>query len=203
MFFDEPFSALDPLIRRDMQNEVIRLHHEVGKTMVFITHDLAEALKLGDHIVIMRDGKVVQTGRPEEVVGAPGGRLRGRLRQRRAQVARPDPALDHARPDARRSDRRARVPVDRHHPRLPARGHRHRQADPGHVRRPAGRRRRPGRHPRAPSPEVPRRDDRDHRPARPTRLDSKAAAAPAAARSSASSADPAVRPLQGPGHAAP
>jgi glycine betaine/proline transport system ATP-binding protein len=71
MFFDEPFSALDPLIRRDMQNEVIRLHHEVGKTMVFITHDLAEALKLGDHIVIMRDGKVIQTGRPEEVVGAP------------------------------------------------------------------------------------------------------------------------------------
>jgi glycine betaine/proline transport system ATP-binding protein len=71
MFFDEPFSALDPLIRRDMQNEVLRLHHEVGKTMVFITHDLAEALKLGDHIVIMRDGKVVQSGRPEEVVGAP------------------------------------------------------------------------------------------------------------------------------------
>jgi glycine betaine/proline transport system ATP-binding protein len=71
MFFDEPFSALDPLIRRDMQNEVLRLHHEVGKTMVFITHDLAEALKLGDHIVIMRDGKVVQAGRPEEVVGAP------------------------------------------------------------------------------------------------------------------------------------
>ncbi|TMC61642.1 MAG: ATP-binding cassette domain-containing protein, partial [Chloroflexi bacterium] len=49
MFFDEPFSALDPLIRRDMQNEVIRLHREVGKTMIFITHDLAEALKLGDH----------------------------------------------------------------------------------------------------------------------------------------------------------
>ena len=71
MFFDEPFSALDPLIRRDMQNEVLRLHHEVGKTMVFITHDLAEALKLGDHIVIMRDGVVVQSGRPEELVGAP------------------------------------------------------------------------------------------------------------------------------------
>jgi glycine betaine/proline transport system ATP-binding protein len=71
MFLDEPFSALDPLIRRDMQNEVLRLHHEVGKTMVFITHDLAEALKLGDHIVIMRDGAVVQIGRPEEVVGAP------------------------------------------------------------------------------------------------------------------------------------
>jgi glycine betaine/L-proline transport ATP binding subunit len=71
MFLDEPFSALDPLIRRDMQNEVIRLHNEVGKTMVFITHDLAEALKLGDHIVIMRDGSIVQSGRPEELVGAP------------------------------------------------------------------------------------------------------------------------------------
>jgi len=69
MFFDEPFSALDPLIRRDMQNEVLRLHDEVG--MVFITHDLAEALKLGDHIVIMRDGQIVQAGRPEELVGAP------------------------------------------------------------------------------------------------------------------------------------
>jgi len=71
MLFDEPFSALDPLIRRDMQNEVIRLHEEVGKTMVFITHDLQEALKLGDRILIMRDGEVVQVGRPDEVVGAP------------------------------------------------------------------------------------------------------------------------------------
>ncbi len=71
MLFDEPFSALDPLIRRDMQNEVIRLHREVGKTMVFITHDLAEALKLGDHIVIMRAGRIVQAGRPEDLVGAP------------------------------------------------------------------------------------------------------------------------------------
>jgi glycine betaine/proline transport system ATP-binding protein len=71
MMFDEPFSALDPLIRRDMQIEVIRLHEEVGKTMVFITHDLAEALKLGDRILIMRDGAVVQMGTPDEVVGAP------------------------------------------------------------------------------------------------------------------------------------
>jgi glycine betaine/proline transport system ATP-binding protein len=71
LMFDEPFSALDPLIRRDMQNEVIRLHHEVGKTMVFITHDLAEALKLGDRILIMRDGEVVQVGTPDQVVGAP------------------------------------------------------------------------------------------------------------------------------------
>ena len=71
LLFDEPFSALDPLIRRDMQNEVIRLHHEVGKTMVFITHDLAEALKLGDRIMILRDGEVIQIGTPDEVVGAP------------------------------------------------------------------------------------------------------------------------------------
>ena len=71
LLFDEPFSALDPLIRRDMQNEVIRLHHELGKTMVFITHDLAEALKLGDRILIMRDGEIVQIGTPDEVVGAP------------------------------------------------------------------------------------------------------------------------------------
>jgi glycine betaine/proline transport system ATP-binding protein len=71
MLFDEPFSALDPLIRRDMQNEVIRLHRELGKTMVFITHDLQEALKLGDRILIMRDGAIVQIGTPDEVVGAP------------------------------------------------------------------------------------------------------------------------------------
>ncbi len=71
LMFDEPFSALDPLIRRDMQNEVIRLHDEVKKTMVFITHDLAEALKLGDRILIMRDGEIVQIGTPDEVVAAP------------------------------------------------------------------------------------------------------------------------------------
>lgn len=71
MLFDEPFSALDPLIRRDMQAEVIRLHREVGKTMVFITHDLSEALKLGERIAIMRAGSIVQLGTAEELVGAP------------------------------------------------------------------------------------------------------------------------------------
>lgn len=71
LLFDEPFSALDPLIRRDMQNEVCRLHEEVGKTMVFITHDLQEALKLGDRILIMRDGEIVQIGTPAEVVAHP------------------------------------------------------------------------------------------------------------------------------------
>ena len=71
LLFDEPFSALDPLIRRDMQNEVIRLTGGPDKTMVFITHDLQEALKLGDRILIMRDGEIVQIGRPDEVVGSP------------------------------------------------------------------------------------------------------------------------------------
>jgi glycine betaine/proline transport system ATP-binding protein len=71
MLYDEPFSALDPLIRRDMQDEVIRLQHETGKTMVFITHDLPEALRLGDRIAIMRDGAIVQLGTPEDLVGSP------------------------------------------------------------------------------------------------------------------------------------
>ncbi|MGI8700116.1 MAG: quaternary amine ABC transporter ATP-binding protein [Nocardioidaceae bacterium] len=71
LMFDEPFSALDPLIRRDMQNEVIRLQEDLQKTVVFITHDLNEALKLGDRILIMRDGEIVQIGAPDQVVGAP------------------------------------------------------------------------------------------------------------------------------------
>jgi glycine betaine/proline transport system ATP-binding protein len=71
MLFDEPFSALDPLIRRDMQDEVCRLQVETEKTMVFITHDLSEALRLGDRIAIMRDGKIVQLGTGEELVGSP------------------------------------------------------------------------------------------------------------------------------------
>jgi glycine betaine/proline transport system ATP-binding protein len=71
MLYDEPFSALDPLIRRDMQDEVMRLQQEIGKTTMFITHDLPEALRLGDRIAIMRDGAIVQLGTPEELVGAP------------------------------------------------------------------------------------------------------------------------------------
>jgi glycine betaine/proline transport system ATP-binding protein len=71
MLYDEPFSALDPLIRRDMQDEVCRLQVETGKTMLFITHDLPEALRLGDRIAIMRDGEIVQLGTPEQLVGSP------------------------------------------------------------------------------------------------------------------------------------
>jgi len=68
LLFDEPFSALDPLIRRDMQDELLKLQKVVRKTMIFITHDFLEALKMGDHIAIMKDGKFVQIGTPEKVV---------------------------------------------------------------------------------------------------------------------------------------
>ena len=87
-----------------MQNEVIRLHQEVGKTMVFITHDLAEALKLGDRILIMRDGEVVQIGTPDEVVGAPADDYVRDFVSDVPQVARAHPALGDAR---RRSPARA------------------------------------------------------------------------------------------------
>jgi glycine betaine/proline transport system ATP-binding protein len=71
MLLDEPFSALDPLIRRTMQDELIKLQSQLHKTMVFITHDLDEALKLGDRIAIMRDGEFVQMGTPEDIVLTP------------------------------------------------------------------------------------------------------------------------------------
>ena len=71
LLFDEPFSALDPLIRRDMQDQVLALQRDLKKTMIFITHDLAEALKLGDRIAIMKDGRFVQVGTPEDVVAHP------------------------------------------------------------------------------------------------------------------------------------
>lgn len=71
LIFDEPFSALDPLIRREMQDELLHLQEQVRKTMVFITHDFLEAIKMGDHIAIMKDGEISQTGTPEELVASP------------------------------------------------------------------------------------------------------------------------------------
>ncbi len=71
LLLDEPFSALDPLIRRTMQDELIKLQEQLHKTMIFITHDLDEALKLGDRIVIMRDGAIIQEGTPEQIVTNP------------------------------------------------------------------------------------------------------------------------------------
>jgi glycine betaine/proline transport system ATP-binding protein len=87
MLLDEPFSALDPLIRRDMQDEIVRLHREVGKTMVFVTHDLSEALKLGDRILLMRDGAAVQLATGPELVGAP---IDGYVREFVRDIPKPD-----------------------------------------------------------------------------------------------------------------
>lgn len=71
LLMDEAFSALDPLIRKDMQDELIELQADLQKTILFITHDLNEALRLGDRIVLMRDGAVVQIGTPEEILMNP------------------------------------------------------------------------------------------------------------------------------------
>ncbi len=67
-FLDEPFSALDPLIRRQLQDEFLNIQATLKKSIVFITHDIQEALKLADRIAIMRDGEIVQIGTPEEIV---------------------------------------------------------------------------------------------------------------------------------------
>jgi len=71
LLMDEPFSGLDPLIRRQMQDELVELQDKLQKTIIFVTHDLHEALKLGDRIAIMRNGEVVQEGTPEEIVTQP------------------------------------------------------------------------------------------------------------------------------------
>ncbi|MBM7715519.1 glycine betaine/proline transport system ATP-binding protein [Bacillus thermophilus] len=74
LLMDEAFSALDPLIRKDMQNELLQLHDEMGKTIIFITHDLNEALRIGDRIALMRDGQIVQVGTPEEILMNPSNK---------------------------------------------------------------------------------------------------------------------------------
>jgi glycine betaine/proline transport system ATP-binding protein len=68
---DEPFSALDPLIRRDMQNLFLDIQGEVNRTVVFVTHDLDEALRLGHRVAIMKDGEIVQLGSPEQILREP------------------------------------------------------------------------------------------------------------------------------------
>ena len=71
LLMDEAFSALDPLIRREMQDELLRLQKELHKTIVFISHDIQEALKIGDRIAVMKDGAIVQIGTPEEIIAKP------------------------------------------------------------------------------------------------------------------------------------
>ncbi|SDE55360.1 glycine betaine/proline transport system ATP-binding protein [Blastococcus fimeti] len=72
LLMDEAFSALDPLIRREMQDQLLELQARLGKTIVFITHDLNEAMRLGDRIAIMRDGRIVRLGTPESILADPG-----------------------------------------------------------------------------------------------------------------------------------
>lgn len=74
LLMDEAFSALDPLIRKDMQHELLELQAKMKKTIVFITHDLEEALRIGDRIALMKDGVIVQIGTPEEILIQPADR---------------------------------------------------------------------------------------------------------------------------------
>ena len=71
MLMDEAFSALDPLIKREMQDQLVELQHKLGKTILFITHDLNEAMRLGDRIAMMRDGQIVQIGTGEQILNNP------------------------------------------------------------------------------------------------------------------------------------
>lgn len=83
ILLDEAFSALDPLIRAEMQDLLLQIEQVMHKTIVFITHDLDEALKIGSRIVIMKDGAVVQEGRPDEIVNAPANDYVRRFVERR------------------------------------------------------------------------------------------------------------------------
>lgn len=71
LLMDEPFSALDPLIRREMQQELLDIEAKLKKTIIFITHDVNEAFKLGDRVAVMKDGKIVQIGTPEDILANP------------------------------------------------------------------------------------------------------------------------------------
>ncbi|GHD40811.1 glycine betaine/proline transport system ATP-binding protein [Marinobacter persicus] len=100
MLMDEAFSALDPLIRSDMQDLLLELQEELKKTIVFITHDLDEALKLADHLVILKEGEVVQQGDPQDILLNPGDPYivdfisdinRARVLRVRSMMTKPDP----------------------------------------------------------------------------------------------------------------
>jgi len=87
LLLDEPFSGLDPLIRREMQDELLRLQAELKKTMVFVTHDLNEALRLGDRMAVMKQGLFVQEGTPRDIVMNPADEYVKRFVQNEKQVS--------------------------------------------------------------------------------------------------------------------
>lgn len=87
LFMDEPFSGLDPLIRREMQDELIRLQEEMHKTIFFVTHDLDEAIRLGDRMAVMKSGRFVQIGTPAEIMANPADEYVARFVQdKREQI---------------------------------------------------------------------------------------------------------------------
>lgn len=110
LLMDESFSALDPLIRRDMQDQLVELQKRLKKTIVFITHDLNEAMRLGDRIAVMRDGRIVQTGTAEDILVTPANDYvaaftqdvdRSRVLTAGAIMAEVDSALGGKAPDGR------------------------------------------------------------------------------------------------------
>ena len=86
LLMDEAFSALDPLIRTEMQDQLLQLQATLNKTIVFITHDLDEALRIGNRIAILRDGTLVQEGTPDEILTRPADDYVRRFVERRAGV---------------------------------------------------------------------------------------------------------------------
>ena len=94
LLMDEPFSGLDPLIRRELQDEMIRLQKEMKKTVFFVTHDLSEALRMGDRMAVMKHGEIVQIGSPDEVIANPADEYVARFVQdEREQLERAEQAL--------------------------------------------------------------------------------------------------------------
>ena len=116
LLMDEPFSALDPLIRTKLQDELLQLQATLKKTIIFVSHDLEEALKIGSHITIMEGGRIVQTGAPEDIVLQARQRLCPRLHRQREPAVGADGLERHARPPRSRERRRrlglARPPQD-------------------------------------------------------------------------------------------
>ncbi|TFH86034.1 glycine betaine/L-proline ABC transporter ATP-binding protein [Billgrantia azerbaijanica] len=128
MLMDEPFSALDPLIRRDMQDELLVLQQRLRMTIIFITHDLHEALRLGDRIAIMKDGRFVQLGTPEAIVARPADDyvaaftrdvdrarvFRARALRRDAEALGPEASVEKARERLAQLERTALYVIDAH-----------------------------------------------------------------------------------------
>ncbi len=91
LLMDEPFSGLDPLIRREMQDELVRLQEEMHKTIFFVTHDLDEAMRLGDRMAVMKNGEIVQLGHPSDVLANPADEYVSRFVQdKRDQLRKAD-----------------------------------------------------------------------------------------------------------------